>query len=52
MTLKEFVDKQGSAELASRQIGVSAQSVVRWLKGKKPRSFLVARRLTELGVTL
>ena len=52
MTLKEFVEQCGSAEVASREIEVSAQSVVRWLSGKKPRSFLVARRLKELGITL
>lgn len=52
MKLKEFVAQEGSVELASRKIGVNAQSVVGWLKGKKPRSYLVTRRLEELGISL
>lgn len=52
MTLKEFVEQQGSVEKASRVIGVTASSVARWLKGKKPKDYLATRRLNELGITL
>jgi len=52
MTLKEFVAQEGSIERASHKIGVTVQSVRRWLKGKKPKSYLATRRLKELNVTL
>ena len=52
MTLKEFVAQEGSVEKASQKIGVTVQSVSRWLKGKKPKSYLALRRLRDLGVQL
>lgn len=52
MTLKEFVGQEGSIEKASQKIGVTVQSVSRWLRGIKPKSYLAVRRLEELGVKL
>lgn len=50
MTLQEFVVQCGSNEKAARRIGTTAASVARWLKGTKPRCYLVAEKLKELGV--
>ena len=52
MTLKEFVIQEGSNEKAARKIGTTAASIARWLKGTKPRCYLVAEKLKELGVDL
>lgn len=52
MTLDAFITKQGSQEAAASAIGVSFTTVSRWKNGHTRPKGLVARRLTELGISL
>jgi len=48
--LAQYVARLGSQEAAAREIGVSLQSVHRWLRGKTTPTGLAAKRLAEMGI--
>jgi len=46
--LQHVVKRCGGQQLAAAEIGVSQQSVSRWLRGESPISLLVEHRLAEI----
>ncbi len=50
ITLKQFVEREGSQEHAAQKIGVTSKTVFRWLHGKSEPDPLAQERLKSLGI--